>query len=118
METQNIQNDFSIKITKASMQSAFIESSASLFNIANKNISELIPTEQNIFFYLKNSLNILTNAYYTLGEIYMEELNNLIQRIEIKFIIGYVFILLILVFIYFIITYAYNKVSKKKRKLY
>ena len=114
LETQNIQNDFSIKITKASMQSAFIESSASLFNIANKNISELIPTEQNIFFYLKNSLNILTNAYYTLGEIYMEELNNLIQRIQIKFIIGYIFILLILVFNYFIITYAYNKVSKKK----
>jgi len=114
INTENIQNDFSILITKATMQTSFIEASTALFNIATKNISEIIPTEQDTFFYLKNSLNILSNCFYIQGECYMDELHKIIKKIEIISIICYVIIFLILIFIYFIITYSYDKVSQKK----
>ena len=114
IDTENIQNDFSIKITKATMQTSFIEASTALFNIATKNISEIIPTEQDTFFYLKNSLNILSKSFYIQGECYMDELHKIIKKIEIICIIEYVIILLILIFIYFIISYSYDKVSHKK----
>ena len=114
INTENIQNDFSILITKATMQTSFIEASTALFNIATKNISEIIPTEQDTFFYLKNSLNILSNCFYIQGECYMDELHEIIKKIEIISIICYVIIFLILIFIYFIITYSYDKVSQKK----
>ena len=96
------------------MQTSFIEASTALFNIATKNISEIIPTEQDTFFYLKNSLNILSNCFYIQGECYMDELHKIIKKIEIISIICYVIIFLILIFIYFIITYSYDKNSKKK----
>ena len=114
IETQNIQKDYSIKITKTTMQSGFIESCTALYNILTKDISEIIPTEQDTFFFLKNSLNVLSNAYYTQGDIYFEELHRIIDKIELIYIIGFVIIFLILIGIYFIIRYAYDKVSKKK----
>ena len=114
IETQNIQNDYSIKSIKSTMQSAFIEASTSLFNIATKNINEIIPTEQDTFYFLKNSLNILMISFYKQGEVYMDELYIIIKYIEVIFIIGYILIFLVLIFIYFILTYSYNGVSKKK----
>ena len=96
------------------MQSAFIEASTSLFNIATKNINEIIPTEQDTFYFLKNSLNILMISFYKQGEVYMDELYKIIKYIEVIFIIGYILIFLVLIFIYFILTYSYNGVSKKK----
>ena len=114
LEIQNIQKDYTIKIIKTTMQSAFIESCSALYNILTKNISEIIPTEQDTFFFLKNSLNVLSNAYYSQGEIYFEELDRIINRIRLIYILGFVSSFLILFIIYFILSYAYDKVSKKK----
>ena len=50
------------------MQTSFIEGSTALFNIATKNISEIMSTEQDTFIYLKNSINILSNSFYIQGE--------------------------------------------------
>ena len=86
-----------------------------MYNIITKNINEIIPTEQDTFYYLKNSLNILTNTFYSQGEIYMDELHKNVDFIEIISIFGYVFIFFVLVFIYFFISYSYNGVSKKKK---
>ena len=59
IETENIQSDLSIKIIQTTMQSSFIEASTALYNILIKNLSQIIPTEQDTYFFLKNSLNIL-----------------------------------------------------------
>jgi hypothetical protein len=45
----------------------------------------------------------------------MDELHNIIKKIKVFWIIQYVCIFLIIVLLYFIIIYAYNKVAKKKQ---
>ena len=62
------------------MQTSFIEGSTALFNIATKNISEIMSTEQDTFIYLKNSINILSNSFYIQGEWYMNELHKIIKN--------------------------------------
>ena len=62
------------------MQTSFIEASTALFNIATKNISEIMSTEQDTFIYLKNSINILSNSFYIQGEWYMNELHEIIKK--------------------------------------
>ena len=114
IETENIQSDLSIKIIQTTMQSSFIEASTALYNILIKNLSQIIPTEQDTYFFLKNSLNILLISYKKQCTIFMDELYKNVKFIKKIWIISYWGELLILILIYFILIYAYNGVAKKK----
>ena len=112
--TRNIRSDFNLSETNNTMESAFVETNSALFNIGNKNISLIIPTDEDVYFYLHNSLNNVGTQYYHRGEIFFNELENNIRNIKIFLITGYIFFFLILVFIFILVVYAYDAVSKRK----
>jgi len=116
IETENIiLSNLTVKKVKTTMQSAFLEAQTALFNIVTKKIDLIIQSEQDTFFYIKNSLNILMIAYKKQGETYLDELKQIINYLEIILIIGFVSIFFIIIGIYFLINYAYNKVAQKKK---
>jgi hypothetical protein len=116
IETENIiVSNLTIKNIKTTMQSAFLEAQTALFNIVTKKIDLIVQSEQDTFFYIKNSLNILIDAYKKQGETYLDELKLIIKNLKIILIIGFISIFFIVIGIYFLINYAYNKVAKKKK---
>ena len=109
-----IKNDLNLYESNSTMLVSFVETNTGLFNIGNKNLSLIIPTDEDVFFFLYNSLNNVGNQYYIQGEIFIKELKNHITKIKIFLIIGYIFFFLILILIYILVIYAYKGISKRK----
>ena len=109
-----IKNDFNIYETYSTMLVSFVETNTALFNIGNKNISLIIPTDEDVFYFLHNCLNNVGQQYYIQGDILINELKNHIKKIKIFLIIGYIFFFIIIILIYILVIYAYKGISKRK----
>ena len=109
-----IKNDFNLYESNSTMQISFVETNTGLFNIGNKNINVIIPTDEDVFYFLYNSLNNVGSQYYIQGEVYINELKNNNKKIKIFLIIGYIFFFFILILIYILVIYAYKGISKRK----
>ena len=112
--TRNIKSDFNVSETYTTMESSFVETNSALFNIGNKNIKLIIPTNEDVYFYLHNCLNNVGIQYLNQGEIFLNELKKNVKNIKIFLIIGYIFFILILISIFILVNYAYDGVSKRK----
>ena len=109
-----IKNNYTIFAVNSTMQGLFIETNTQLFNIATKFLNDIIPTQHDVFSYMYNSLNNAGNAYNYQGEIYINELYNKVKEIKIILIIGFLLLFIILIGIYFLIVYSYDKVNQRK----
>ena len=110
----NIQNDLTITNINTTIYGALVETSTAMYNILLKDIKKIIPTEQDTYFFIRNSLNIIAILYKKLYEIVMDELKKVIKLLEKILIIGYISFYLIIILIYFLINHTYTEIIKKK----
>ncbi len=109
-----IKNNYTIFAVDSTMQGLFIETNTQLFNIATKFLSDIIPTQHDVFSFMYNALNNAGNAYNYQGEIYMDELYNKVKEIKLILILAFIFIFFVLIGIYFLVVYSYDKVNQRK----
>ena len=110
----NIRNDLSIVYTTNNLNSALIEISMDIFNIYCKLIDEIISTDHDVYHFLSNCLNNIGEAFNTQLQVYIDEIEKQIQKLKIICYIGGVFIFVIVILIYFLISQSYYLVSEKK----
>ena len=111
---QNIQKDLSISKINTTIYGAIIESSSAMYNILLKDIEKIIPTEQDTYFFITNSLNIISISYHNLCKIVIDELKKVIKNLKNELLIAYTSLYFFIILIYFLINYSYSEVIKKK----
>ena len=85
-----------------------------MYNILLKDIEKIIHTEQNTYFFITNSLNIISISYHNLCKIVIDELKKVIKNLKNELLIAYTSLYFFIILIYFLINYSYSEVIKKK----
>ena len=111
----HIKDDLNLSISHTNLHGALVETSIDIYNICNNLLSELIPTNQNIFHYIYNVLNTIGDNHYNLILIYLDEIDNQSKNIKMICYIGILLIFLFLVFIYLFSINSFNEILKKKK---
>ncbi len=111
---KNIQSDLTISKINTTIYGAIIEASSAMYNILLKDIEKIIPTEQDTYFFITNSLNIISISYQQLCQLFIDELKKVIKKLKYGLIIGYISFYFFIILIFFLINYSYSEVIKKK----
>ena len=114
VSTTIIEDNFDINAFNLSMNSAFIEVNTALFHIGHYSQNDVIPTNKDTFFYLRNSLNDVLIGLDTQAEIFLDELSYNIKKSNKIFIITICAICVVLVVMYLLICLFYEEVAKRK----
>ena len=111
---ENIQSDYSTFSSEINVHVCFIQISAALFEICKSSKLNLIPTNQNVFFFFYNILNTVGNSTLEMGEALLDEIELKIKQNKKLFNI-YIMIIIIIVIITFLsLLYIYQLVIQKK----
>lgn len=97
-----------------SMNTAFIQANTALFHIGHYDLKNVIPSNKDTFFYLRNSLDNIYFGFLTQGEIFLDELAQCANSSKTVFIVVLVCVCGCLVAIYFCMSVFYEEVAKRK----
>ena len=114
INTYIIEDDFNITSYSMIIDNSFIEANSALFHIGHKNISEIIPTNFYVFYYIYNSMNDIFIAYEKQAQTYLNEIKYKIHDLEIILIIVVIICILMNVLCYFLISFAYDLIAQRK----
>ena len=114
IKTYIIEDDFNITCYNMVLDNSFIEANSALFHIGHKNISEIIPTNFYVFYYIYNSMNDIFIAYEKHAQTYLDEINYKIHDLEIILIVVVIISILMNVLCYFLISFAYDLIAQRK----
>jgi hypothetical protein len=96
------------------MNTAFIQANTALFHIGHYDLKNVIPSNKDTFFYLRNSLDNIYFGFLTQGEIFLDELAQCANSSKTVFIVVLVCVCGCLVAIYFCMSVFYEEVAKRK----
>ena len=97
-----------------SMNTAFIQANTALFHIGHYDLKNVIPSNKDTFFYLRNSLDNIYFGFLTQGEIFLDELAQSANSSKTVFIVVLVCVCGCLIAIYFCMSVFYEEVAKRK----
>ena len=109
-----IQDDLTIKKFNLTLNSEFTETTTALYHIGHLGINDLIATNKDVFFFLYNSLNDVSLKLYERALIYMEELGFNASAYKLVFLYIFIGALIFGIISYFICSYSYVAVEKRK----
>jgi hypothetical protein len=109
-----IEDDFSIKSIPLTLSSAFIETNTALYHIGNNDISLVIPTDKDIFFYIFNGNNDMFISLYAQINVYINELRIKSEGFQMDFLWIFLSAFAFKLIAYCMFAYAYNRVGKRK----
>lgn len=111
----SIKDDFSISSHNLSIFSALNEINTALFHVANLEIKQIIPTQTDVYFFMKNSLNSAFFGLKDLNEMFIEEIYYNVKKYQetIGFFFGLSVVLLILCYIALSLTYHAVAIRKE-----
>ena len=110
-----IKDDFSITSHNLSIFSALNEINTALFHVVNLDISKIIPTQTDVYFFMTNSLNSAFFGLKDLNSLFIEELYYNVKKYQetTGFFFGGSVILLIICYIALALTYHAVAIRKE-----
>ena len=114
ISTYILEDDLQIKPIKLKLSSSIIETNTALYHIAHQDVSEIIPTSKDVFFFMYNSINNIYNMLFKQTEIFIQEINLNLENYKLVFLYIFLVIVGICIISYFLISYAYMAVGKRK----
>jgi hypothetical protein len=112
--TTILQDDLSIQFFNLTLSSAFIETNTALYHIAHMSVSNIIPTDKDVFFYLYNCLNDVTNQLFNFGIVYINELGYNSTNFQWMFLYIFIGATVFGIIAYFMVSISYVLVEKRK----
>jgi len=109
-----LEDNLVLKNLQLTLSASFLETNTALFHVANLDISKIYPTSKDVFFFLYNSMNGIYDMLFVHSRIYKEELTNNINGFKYNFLIIFIAACSFSFFSYFLITYAFLEVGKRK----
>jgi hypothetical protein len=110
-----ILNEYKIvKEVEMTYINAFSEANTALFHLSTSDISDIIPIQQELFFYITNSYNYLLDYDKSLAELYIDELGTYLGNIKFNFMIFLIILGLSTLIFINIIFFAKEAVIKRK----
>ena len=107
---------YALKYYDLSIYSAFNEINAALYHISQMKIDEIYEYEQNIFYFLRNSLNLMLKMINEQIEIIIDEFNIEIKREHLYLIICILVMFIVYIINYFLFIFFYQKVEDRKQR--
>jgi hypothetical protein len=112
--TTILQDDLSVKKFNLTLSSSFIETNTALYHTAHLSINSIIMTNKDIFFYLYNSLNDVSQELFSHALIFIQELGYNATSFQSTFLYIFIGATLFAITAYFVISMAYVAVEKRK----
>ena len=115
LSIENIQSDYSTFSSQINVQVCFIQITAALFEICKSTKSNLIPTNQNVFFFFYNVLNTVGYSTLEIGDALLDEIDLKIKNYKKLFFIYVMSIIIIIIIFFLLLLYIYQLVLQKKK---
>lgn len=109
-----LEENLEVKQVDLTLSASFLETNTALYHIANQQISNIYPTSKDVFFYLYNSFNSIYDKLFLHARIFIEELTSNINSFKYNFLIIFSTACGFSFFAYFLISYAYLAVGRRK----
>ncbi len=112
--TTILQDDLSVKRFNLTLSSSFIETNTALYHTAHLSISDILATNKDIFFYMYNSLNDVSQELFSHALVFIAELGYNSTNFQTNFLYIFIGATIFSFFAYFVISMAYVAVEKRK----
>ena len=109
-----IKSDFNVSSYNVTLFTALEELNTALYHVTNVKLSNLIPSNRNIFVYLRNSLNSVYVGIMIQNALFKEQLDYLVKQYKIIFTFAFVISVILIIICFLILSMTYSKVSIKK----
>ena len=109
-------NNLNFKIYELLIYSAFHEINAALYHISQMKMEEVNEYNENIFYFMGNSLNFMLSTVDEQINIIIDEFNNQINMEKYYLLICVGVIIIVYIICYLIFVYFYTKVENVKEK--
>ena len=114
LPTYFINHDYSITIYNIGFISSLTKSITSLYAISKLSDNKLIPLNNNIFFFMRNTLNGILIDINIAQDAYIDEIHDVIKKRKNMFIIVYVITSIILLSTFYVIYNIFMEVQTTK----
>lgn len=112
--TYILEDDLNIRAIQLTLTSSFIETNTALYHIAHQSISDIFPTSKDVYFFIYNSINSIYLTLFKHAAIFLSELGINIEGFQFIFLYIFLSALAFAFISYFLISYAYLAVGKRK----
>ena len=109
-----IKSDFNVSSYNVTLFTALEELNTALYHVTNVKLSNLIPSNRNIFVYLRNSLNSVYVGIMIQNALFKEQLDYLVKQYKIILTFAFVISVILIIICFLILSMTYSKVSIKK----
>lgn len=109
-----IKGDFSVSSYNVTLYTALEELNTALYHVSNDKISNLLPSNRNVFIYLRNSLNSVYVGIMVQNSLFKEQLDYLVKEYKIIVLLAFVVSVILIIVCYVTLSVTYSKVSFKK----
>jgi len=109
-----LEDNLNIKSIKMKLSSAIIETNTALYNIADSEITNILPTSKDVFYYMYNSINNIYNVLFKQSQIFIQEFSLNVKNSQMIFLYIFSSVIGFCLIAYFFIVFSYMAVGKRK----